>query len=316
MVLEMGARGSAVLSLQQMLNRLHFEGRKKVGPTGQYDKLVEDGVYGPDTQDAVSEFQKDAGLYVDGRAGPVTLAAMESFFSTRQIELAAPIVAPSSGHLTVETGPADEYGDGYRRVRLRSDVMNAYRLVYDEVNKSGGILTSSGGIRDLRAHVNANRSATSFHYSGRALDLFIWGGMKDPARDPYVVKRLGNRRYQVYARCDAKRAHGDAFPDNSTINDIVTYTRPTKGVSVSGHFIDLTALFAKHDFKPIRARSSFESGGSGPLGAEWWHFQWEVGLVGGQSTFGNELKKIYDLSTLEGTPPWRYRDFVWQEQWF
>lgn len=316
MLLEKGSQGAAVLSLQQMLNRLHFEGRKNPSSTGQYDPLVEDGIFGSDTEDAVLDFQKDAGLYADGRAGPVTLAALEHFFTTRQIELAAPIVAPSSGHLTIESGPADKYGEGYGRVRLRSDVMAAYKSVYSEVSRQGGLLTSSGGIRDLRASVNSNRSATSFHYSGRALDLFIWSGMKNPDRDPYVAKRLGDRRYHVYARCHPDRAASGALPAKITISDVVTYTKPTKGVSVTDHFLDLTALFATHGFKPIRARKTFETGASGPLGAEWWHFQWEIGLIAGQTTFGAELKQIYPLSALEGTPPWRFKDYVWQQQWF
>ena len=47
-------------------------------------------------------------------------------------------------------------------------VAERYRAVYAEVRAKGAQLTSSGGKRDLSAAVSTGRSATSFHYTGRA----------------------------------------------------------------------------------------------------------------------------------------------------
>ncbi len=316
MILSKGSSGDAVRALQEMLNFLHYQGRRSSATSAAYGLLEVDSVFGANTEDAVLMFQEDVGLYTDGRVGPITLAALEKFYGTKQIELTAPTLVAGDGHYEVVSGPADVYGEGYGRVRLRSDVMAAFRSVSDEVHRQGGLLTSSGGIRALSADVSANRSATSLHYSGRAHDLYIWGGMTDPDRDPYVVQRLGDRRYRVYARCRATRAAEGSLPASTTIDQIVTYQSRTKGISVTDHFVDLTALFESNGFRPIRARQGFEPGKSGPLGAEWWHFQWEAGLIAGVSTFGSELRKIYSEATLKSSAPWKYRDYVWQKEWF
>jgi hypothetical protein len=199
---------------------------------------------------------------------------------------------------------------------LRADTAAAYRRVQAEANRQGAMLTSSGGKRDLNASVGPNRSATSMHYTGRALDLFIYSGMQDPGRDPYAVERLGDRRYRVWARCfpDRVAKKGD-LPPEATVENIVTAARRTKGVPVKDRFIDLTALFAAHGFRPIRARPQFEAG-DGYLGAEWWHFQYEDGLVPNVTTFGSDLLRAYTRSALEPTPPWQFRDRVWQVGWF
>ena len=70
----------------------------------------------------------------------------------------------------------------------------------------------------------------------------------------------------------------------------------------------------KNGFKPIKAKQRFEEGTS-MMGAEWWHFQNEQGLIDKVTTFGSELLKIYTQPTLEGTPPWRQRDRVFGINW-
>ncbi len=57
-------RGDDVLDLQHRLNQLGFD----AGP--------EDGIFGPLTQSAVEEFQRNVGLDVDGVAGPELLEAL------------------------------------------------------------------------------------------------------------------------------------------------------------------------------------------------------------------------------------------------
>jgi hypothetical protein len=96
--------------------------------------------------------------------------------------------------------------------------------------------------------------------------------------------------------------------------DAVTNGSRNRGRAVSGRFLDLTALFQAEGFQRIRARRSFFTGGTW-LGAEWWHFQYETGLVIGTSTFGGELLKVYTEDQLRPTPPWRYRNRVFGVDW-
>ncbi|MFC6489540.1 N-acetylmuramidase domain-containing protein, partial [Nitratireductor sp. GCM10026969] len=62
--LRRGARGPEVEHLQTMLKGLGYP-------------LVVDGVFGPQTQDAVMRFQREQGLAVDGIAGPATRERMQ-----------------------------------------------------------------------------------------------------------------------------------------------------------------------------------------------------------------------------------------------
>ena len=59
-----GRRGNDVLKLQQMLNQLGYP-------------VAEDGKFGPETADAVKEFQKDQKITQDGIVGSITLARMQ-----------------------------------------------------------------------------------------------------------------------------------------------------------------------------------------------------------------------------------------------
>lgn len=64
-LLILGSKGGAVRSLQRLLN-------------SQGAGLAEDGVFGPDTEKAVTRFQHAKGLSVDGIAGPETMRALEA----------------------------------------------------------------------------------------------------------------------------------------------------------------------------------------------------------------------------------------------
>ena len=65
-VLQKGDRGDAVKALQEKLIALGFLSGKA------------DGIFGNDTRDAVMAFQRNKGMHADGKAGPDTLAALES----------------------------------------------------------------------------------------------------------------------------------------------------------------------------------------------------------------------------------------------
>ena len=91
---------------------------------------------------------------------------------------------------------ADPYREGYDRFWLRADVVDAYKNVREEVNRRGGIITSSGARRSLNAQVSSNRSQTSFHYTGRALDLFVWSEYLSKYLSPIRVKGRLNHTLQ------------------------------------------------------------------------------------------------------------------------
>lgn len=296
MLLREGDRGENVKSVQEILTRLGY----RPGPA--------DGIFGQKTERAVINFQEDRGLYADGIVGPNTLGALREALEVQTDEEVQPPVDATpgpSGRMEWVRVPADKYRDGYDRFFLREDAADAYLKVRETVLAAGGIITSSGARRSLNAHVSASRSATSFHYSGLALDLFVGSGMES-RNQPFVVAADGDRLWRVYVRAEG----GKQMDINA-----VTYGSRNRGSTVSGKFLDLTALFKAEGFERIRARRSFFTGGTW-LGAEWWHFQYEKPLTKGQSTFGGELLKVYSEEQLRGTPPWRFRDRVFGVNWF
>lgn len=295
MLLKLTSRGDAVKELQKVLQQMGYE----TGPA--------DGVFGEKTEDAVTAFQEANGLYADGIAGPKTLGTVKKTLAGLSHEtFGIPAKAgQKSGQLPLERVEADPYGKGYNNFRLRADVAHAYEKVRKTVLNAGGILTSSGSMRDLGGKLNPNRSATSFHYVGRALDLFVWSGMVDAQKDPYVTIFQGDRNYRVFAR---------ASDGEQMTLDAATYQAREGGIQVAGRFVDLTALFEEVGFRSIRARRSFLKDGN-KLGAEWWHFQYEEGLIPGVSTFGEELLRLYPKRKLRGTPPWKSRNSVFKVDW-
>lgn len=319
-------RREDVAAIQDMLRRLGYRVEKGPMAAPEFSELIVDGIFGEDTEAAVMAFQEDEGVMVDGIVGPQTMATLEEAFARREIELTSPgsdglVIGepddadepgPRIEHFRLARVEADPYGEGYTRISQRSDAAEAFNNVRAIVNDHGGIVTTSGGIRSLTANVSGNRSATSMHYVGRAFDLFIYSGMVDPEKDPFVVAKTDtDRRWRVYARCRKKGKRAE----DMTVERVASYSRRGGDLKVKGRFLDLTALLDEHGFRPISARRSFERGGS-MMGAEWWHFQYETGLVRRVSTFGSELLRLYTQSTLERTPPWRYRDRVFGVSWF
>ena len=320
MLLRLKTEGEAVRAVQEMLNFLGFREKHMRGQMTVFVPLAEDGKFGAHTENAVIDFQRSEGLLADGIVGPNTMRALQSAYAQRRLELDAPPADSLRGGLpkrfTFERVPADAYDQGYSRLSLRNDAAGEYRELYDAVHRSGGILTSSGGLRSLDATVTRSRSATSFHYLGRALDLYLYSGMVDPDRDPYVIERVAPRKYVVWARCSTAGAPDAELPTKKPIEHAITYNNRVEGSTTQpDHFLNLTALFEKHGFKPIPPKRRFEDGSS-MMAAEWWHFQWESGLVEGASTFGQELLKVYSETTLEGTAPWNQRERVFKWDWF
>lgn len=317
MILKRGIKASAVRSVQEMLIVLGFRVRGDEAGKGIFTPLVADGIFGPDTEQVIIDFQRSEGLLQDGIVGPSTMAALEKAYTERVLELNSPgidFTLLPEDRFTFERVVADRYEGGYDRLALRNDAATAYRNIYDTVHRQGGIMTSSGGIRSLDATVTRSRSATSFHYLGRALDLYIYSGMVDPETDPYVISREAPRQYRVFARCTTAHNPEAELPEEVTVPRAIGYHDRVDGVDVRGRFIDLTALFLTHGFRSILARQRFESGGS-MMGAEWWHFQYQEGLIEGVSSFGQELLKVYTEERLRGTPPWKNRDRIFGINW-
>ena len=313
-VLKVGTSGSSVRSVQEMLKFLGY----KVKTVDGWKEMIVDGIFGENTESAVIDFQKSEGLLRDGIVGPNTMATLERAWTARSLELNSPGVDAADAmpdRFVFVRVPADKFrNEGYDRLSLRNDIAEQYQQVYDTVHAQGGLLTSSGGIRGLTATVNASRSATSMHYLGRALDLYIYSGMVDPATDACVIVREAARTYRVYGRCNLKNNDQATLPPEKTLENVITYQSRIEGQTVRGHFLDLTRLFQDHGFSPIKARRQFEEGSS-MMGAEWWHFQSEEGLIEGVTTFGSELLKVYSRRTLADTPPWQSRDRVFGINW-
>jgi peptidoglycan hydrolase-like protein with peptidoglycan-binding domain len=73
-LLKKGSKGEAVTRLQQGLYQLG------------YDPGAVDGIFGPNTERAVKEFQTNNGLAADGSVGPKTWTALEEAFTSQRSE--------------------------------------------------------------------------------------------------------------------------------------------------------------------------------------------------------------------------------------
>jgi hypothetical protein len=281
--LRLGDKGDAVRLLQERLAA----------------GLTLDGDFGPATQVAVEVFQEEKDLLVDGIVGRATWNALG-------VEDTAPDWTESPvAWLGWKKCPLDKVGEGYDRATLRVDVANRLAEMRTLLLSYGGKLTSSGGKRNLSKSASANQSKKSFHYTGRALDLWVYGGMQDLENDPYVIVPGENaREWVVFARAPG----GEEMELDGWLH------KQQKTQKTVGNFVNLTELFKKHGFEPIRARKSYSKSNYGA--SEWWHFQYEVGLVRGESTFGVELLKVWKEHALNGTVPWAHRDAVFGVDWF
>ena len=307
MLLKKGSSGHQVVELQEGLEALGYE-------LGMCD-----GAFGPATEKAVKAFQTAENLTVDGLAGRGTIGALNKLLEAKGHDLVgeddqSEELVPPTEKLSWVKCPADKFPGraGYTRVTLRSDAAEAYNALYQEVQDLGGYLTSAGGRRGLASKAGAARSMKSMHYTGLAFDMALPTGMYKPEKDPYVIEDIGGRRWRVWMRCD----EGDEMTIEGTYVTRSGGKTKLNKKEVTGTFVDFTALALKHGFHSIRARSSFFRGGSYG-GAEWWHFQYERGLTRGESTFGEELLKVYPLAKCKRFVYWNQsKDCVFGKNWF
>jgi hypothetical protein len=257
--------------------------------------------------DAVHDFQKQAGLFVDGDPGRETLWQLNAAWVAK---------AP---RLPQTKAPADKApgSGGYDSMTLRQDAAAAFAALRTELNGLGGLVTSAGGIRPLSATVSSGRSATSLHYTGLAFDMATDGGSgyAHPATDAFVVVAPTwgtGQRWRVYARAGKGQQmtlSGRSFNRTKTVDPVT---------SVTGKFVDFTALAAKYGFNPIGPRATFFLAGKRDyMSAEWWHFQYGTALVKGISQFGGELLRLYSQDKLtQGAPSlWENRKVIFGLDW-
>jgi len=327
-VLKRGSRGEEVKKLQ--------EGLAFLG----YSLGVIDGIFGRGTATAVSEFQSDSKLLADGIVGPSTLAAYETAIAKHAKDEFMVSLPPSVrsrplvNKAPVETWvkcPADKFKDrdGYSQLTLRSDVANSYKKLYKEVANLGGIITTAGGKRGLKGKASPSRSKRSMHYVGRAFDLALPTGMQNPDTDPYIITRShGDRRkWVVWCKSnepDIDEQSGVRVQDVKLEGVYVVSEKNAKGKrytvlrskTIECRAFNFTELANKHGFVGISGRRSFFKGGS-YLGAEWWHFQWTLGLQRGITTFGSDLLKVYSLEEAEKFIYWEEaKGSIWGVNWF
>ena len=340
MILKFGSSGDDVRKLQLGLAYL-----------GHHPGIV-DGKYGRGTENAVEAFQEASGLFADGEAGHSTLLAYNFALggagAVYQVFSGVDPTPDTDINPSEDDGtqlvltkpywpvcPADQFGDGQGNdaTMLRSDIAAFYRTFYEEVHDLGGIVTSAGGRRLLSSGSDPNRSKKSFHYTGRAFDLDPASAMKNPETDPYIVQADPHkeRYWEVWCRStldkDAliKKVYGGTVgggkmtieawhlieqPDAKGKTVFIPTTKRVQGV-----FFSLTDVALKHGFNRIRARQSFFTAGNAG-GAEWWHFQNELGLIPRITTFGSELRKTYTLDECRAFLYWNeVRNAVFGLDW-
>lgn len=306
MVLKKGSRGKDVQELQEALKALNYN----VG--------TPDGIFGSGTEDAVEAFQESVHTYVDGIVGRGTLKEINEVLISKSLnnlvfqigddeDISEPETKLSWVRVDADIFPGR---DGYDRLTLRSDAAESFEALRKEILSLGGIVTTAGGKRGLGGKASPSRSKKSMHYTGLAFDLALPTGMQNAHKDPYVIVDAGDRHWDVWCRTD-----NEEVPE-ITLESCIRSGKNLVKEEVTGRFFSFTELAKKHGWERIRGRRSFFRGGS-YSGAEWWHFQWEKGLVKGESKFGEELLKVYSLSQCKNFVYWDLaKNCVFGVDWF
>jgi len=325
----------STMTAQRAANRLVETGEV----TRWGETLWRDGRFGPKTQSALEAVAADMlrrspqfGVWVEGTRGGATchldpalvdvLAdAMERLEeerpSTRDDKPDEPEVDPDDQardddeamYLGWDRVPVLSDNPKIKSGKIRSDFAAALRKIHETLVEKGSGLTG-GGYREPSAKVTAGRSATSLHMLGRAWDLDIYKGFVNPEKDRYVVVSEADR-WRVYARVNPGTGavltlQGVKFHHQKTIGG-----RPWgtfSEVSVTGEFVDLTAMFADAGFVPIRPRRAWREPKDGlreRISSEWWHFESHRGMVKGKTTFGEELLRCFSLGSVQSTDTWQ-----------
>ena len=219
---------------------------------------------------------------------------------TQSVTRGIPAAAPQSDSTRVGLTqvPADKMGDGYSTAWIRTDLRDEYMSAFQTVKALGGVMTSSGAIRDLGSGATAGRSATSFHYTGRAFDLWINTGMQGD-NDRYLVQRAGgtpaNPESELLCISVNPQPDDPNYDASMIRTGEVEYLVWKKGTGAiakkrQATYFSLTAVLKKFGWVNIPSRTDWVTQ---YLSAEWWHFQHHKGLVDGVSLFGDELRAVW-----------------------
>lgn len=190
MILREGDTGDEVLALQKALN-------------AKGAKLVEDGDFGPLTEQAVIHFQGQSGLKQDGVVGPLTWAALKEL-------IPPPVEHPGEGSPVLGTG---EYSRDYAsmvirpdwsgRVKSAADLVSRGKSHYKEIERItrvpwyitgvihllegdcnfGTHLHNGDSLQRRTVHVPAGRPRTGtppFTWEESALDALAYDGISAP----------------------------------------------------------------------------------------------------------------------------------------
>ena len=218
-------------------------------------------------------------------------------------------------------------GKGYPSIKVREDVAPAFSDIKRVLNECGAVLASVGAIRKLDAEVSEGRSATSFHYTGLAIDIWTHSGLYpdgDPETDEYVaIWQEDEKHYYIYARSSSPvgTTAQDAMGGTHTVERVTldaidvssgTYKKAPPGIkTVTGNFVNLTNIMSAYGMHNIGGLSPFYS--LSKPHAEWWHFESHNGLVPGKTTFGDVLLTMYEQG---GEPPWASGQRTWTGGYF
>jgi N-acetylmuramoyl-L-alanine amidase len=151
-------RGDDVVELQRRLNSLGFDAGK------------EDGIFGPDTARALTEFQRNAGIGCDGIFGPDTADALARIGSLKIGTLAEGSVASVREREELRRGPHSIEG---RRVFLA--VAPGFGALADRLMKGlleagATVVLDSSGTDDSALAAAANRYDADLFFGVRAGD--------------------------------------------------------------------------------------------------------------------------------------------------
>lgn len=231
---------------------------------------------------SILEFQEKVDIMLDGNPQWETLW---------QLQFPMVLQEPKLSFIRCE---ADQVpgSRGDNHLWLRQDAAEKFNALRNEIIELGGIVTTAGGRRSLKEGTSTDRSVTSMHYPGLAFDLASDTGFFKPEIEPYVITLGGSGFWEVW--CRVKK--GDDMKMNAVYWDHWNSgTDRTK--TISGKFVNLTELCAKHGFSPIRPRLSFTRPKDRKYtGCEWWHFQATDLLIPHISQFGIELLRIDEFS--------------------
>ncbi|MEJ7811492.1 MAG: alkaline phosphatase family protein [Gemmatimonadaceae bacterium] len=215
--------------------------------------------------------------------------------------------------------PADKVPGGFGGFEIRPDFAESYQAAYAQVKALGGVITSLGALRRLDAEVTPDRSPTSLHYTGRAIDLYTKSGMQG-ANDPYIVVRDGGSddfpRWEVFC-VSATPDPSSPLYDESLIAErelVAAIWEAGTGVVMRprrARCFSLTRVLRQNGWLPIPSRSKWRAR---YLSLEWWHFQNQAGLVDGVSRFGDELEKVWPADAVVASR--LTLDAVWRGQGF